>query len=95
MQKWKTLCNLERDFEKCDKKWEHTQYFVYQDFKFPDDQFSINLEDNREYVRTIGHYIDKWKFEALMEPGKIESLRTKEAIEKNEERMKKLEDLEN
>jgi len=37
MNKWKPLSDLEREFEKVDQKWEHTKYFIYQDFKFPDD----------------------------------------------------------
>ena len=75
MNKWKPLCNLEREFEKLDQKWEHTKYFIYQDFKFPDDQFSIDLDAVRDYTRSVGHYIDKWKFEALMEPSNTEKLR--------------------
>ena len=68
MTKWKELGDLEREFDKVDQAWAEQQFFIYKKFRFPDDQFKINLEAMRNFARGVGHFISEEKLDKLIEP---------------------------
>ena len=55
--KWKELCKLERKLDKGDVIWAAQKYFLYEKFQFPDEDFKLNLDAVRAFVRGIGHFI--------------------------------------
>lgn len=68
MAKWQYLCEYERDFDKVDFAWRDQRFYVYDHFKFPDDQLKINLDAMRNFARGVGHFISTSKLNRILEP---------------------------
>ena len=68
MVKYKALNQCENDFEVVDKAWEHQRFFIHKGFKFPDDQFTVNLDAVRNFARGIGHFISERKLNKIVNP---------------------------
>jgi len=62
------LCEYERDFDKVDFAWRDQRFYVYDHFKFPDDQLKINLDAMRNFARGVGHFISTSKLNRILEP---------------------------
>ena len=58
----------EREFEIVDGAWQDQKFFIYEQFRFPDDQFKINLEAIRNFARGVGHFINEKKLEKALNP---------------------------
>ena len=68
MVKYNALEDVEKEFELVDGAWQYQKFYIYEQFRFPDDQFKINLDSIRNFARGVGHFINEKKLEKILEP---------------------------
>lgn len=51
-----------------DQSWENQRFFIHQGFRFPDDQFKVNLDAVRNFARGVGHFISERKLNKIINP---------------------------
>ena len=62
------MSEYERDFDKIDFAWRDQRFYIYDHFRFPDDQLKINLDAMRNFARGVGHFISQSKLDKILEP---------------------------
>lgn len=68
MVKWNAIEEQEKEFELVDGAWHHQKFFIHEQFRFPDDQFKVNLDAIRNFARGVGHFINERKLDKILEP---------------------------
>ena len=58
------------------------KFYVYEQFKFPDDQFKINLDAIRNFARGVGHFINEKKLNLILDPdpGTVATVAVKKVV---------------
>ena len=67
MVKYKDVCEYEREFDRIDNAWTGHEFFVFARFRYPDDQFVMNLAAIRNFARGVGHFISEVKLARILE----------------------------